>query len=80
MIDTTSREPLRVQTDPVAGPYFMVPESQIADVRRLLDRHGVRYWVDNDVFSVDNGPYIAVVNLGFYGDAEQVQRILDEEG
>jgi len=78
MTDATTHQRLRISTDGTAGPYIMVPVSQIDDVKRLLDDHQIRYWVEENVISVDGGPYISVVNLGREGNAAAVQAILDK--
>jgi hypothetical protein len=77
MIDAISRNPLYVSTDGTAGPYIMVPVSQLVDVRQLLDIHKIRYSVEEDAISLDGEPEIAVVNLGRGGDVSTVQAILD---
>jgi hypothetical protein len=77
MIDAISRNPLYVSTDGTAGPYIMVPVSQLVDVRQLLDTHKIRYSVEEDAISLDGEPEIAVVNLGRGGDVPTVQAILD---
>ena len=45
MIDAMTRKRLHVSTDGGAGPYIMVPFSQLADVRQVLNNHGIRYAV-----------------------------------
>jgi hypothetical protein len=77
MIDVTTRRPLHVSTDGTAGPYIMVPVSQLDQVRRLLDGHEVRYSVDEDAISLDGKPEIVVIDLGLGSDAVMVQAILD---
>jgi len=77
MIDAMTKEPLHVSTDGTAGPYIMVPVTQLDDLRDLLDKHRVRYWVEEEVISLDGSPEIAVVDLGHGADAASVQAILD---
>jgi hypothetical protein len=77
MKDATTKQPLYVSTDGTAGPYIMLPDTQLDELCRILDRHGVRYSVDEDVISLDGEPEVATVNLGRGGDAEGVQKILD---
>lgn len=77
MIDLTTKEPLRVSTDGTAGPYIMVPLSQLDELVRLLAGHGIAHWVEEDVISLDGEPEVAVVNLGRGGDSGAVQTILD---
>ena len=78
MTDLTTQKPLQVSTDGAAGPYIMVPLSQLGDVRWILDSNNIRYWVDEEAISVDNNPFIATINLGRAGDAGTVQAILDK--
>ena len=77
MIDAMTRKPLYVSTDGTAGPYIMVPVSQLADLRELLDKHRIRYSVEEDAISLDGAPEIAVVDLGRGADVAAVQVILD---
>jgi hypothetical protein len=77
MTDTTTENPMRVSTDGTAGPYIMVPFSQLDEVRQLLDSHHVAYAVEEDVISLNRAPEVAVIDLGRDGDAAAVQAILD---
>ncbi len=81
MIDEmTQNDRLRVSTAVGAGPYLMVTVTQLDAVRAVLDRHKVRYWVDPDAISLDNEPAVTVINFDRFGDAAQIQSILDEAG
>ena len=80
MINEVKRDRLRVSTDAVAGPFLMVPVAQLARVQELLDRNQIRYWTDSDAISLDHKPAITVVNFGRSGNAERIQRLLDEAG
>ncbi len=77
MTDAATQKPLRVSTDGTAGPYIMLPVSQLDEVRRLLDSRRIRYWVEENAISLDGGPEMTVINLGRGGDAAAVQAILD---
>ncbi len=77
MIDRTTGLPLRVSTDGTTGPYIRLPFDQLDDFKRVLDSHGIRYWVEENVVSLSGGPFIAVANLGRGADATAVQAILD---
>lgn len=77
MKDSSTKKPIRVSTDGDAGPYVMVPVSQLAEVRALLDKHHVRYWVDEDAISLDGEPEVTVINLSRGTNPVAVQRILD---
>jgi hypothetical protein len=78
MIDTTTKNPIRVLDGGLAGPYLMVPVDQLDRIRALLDQHGIRYWVESEAISINNGPATVIVNFGFTGDAARLQRIFDE--
>jgi hypothetical protein len=79
MIDAMTRKRLQVSTDGGAGPYIMVPVSQLTDVRQVLDNHGIRYAVEEDVISLDGAPEVAVIDLGRAANAEAIQAILDNQ-
>lgn len=77
MTDTMTKKNIRVLTDGTAGPYIMVPVSQLERLRRLLDSHGIHYWVEEHAISINGAPETTIVNLGREGDAAAVQAILD---
>jgi hypothetical protein len=75
-----TRDILSVSTDGDAGPYLMVPMTQLDAILAVLDRHQVRYWVDADAISLDNEPALTVIHFGRSDDAARIQAILDEAG
>jgi hypothetical protein len=77
MTDSSTQDRLRVSTDSTAGPYLMVPFSQLNDVEQLLTRHDTHYWVEENVISLNGAPEIATINFGRGADARAVQKILD---
>jgi hypothetical protein len=77
MNDTTTHNRLSVSTDGGAGPYIMVPVTQLERVKALLDANKDSYWVDEEVISVDGKPEVAVINLGRRSDPERIQHLLD---
>ena len=77
MTNAATKKPLRVSTDGKAGPYIMVPVSQLDEVRRLLDSRRIGYWVEENAVSLDGAPEVTVMNLGRGGDAAAVQALLD---
>ncbi len=80
MIDEMTRGRLHVSTDGVAGPYLMVPVTQLAKIRELLDHYHIRYWPDAVAISLDGKPAVTVINFGRAGDAAKIQQLLDEAG
>jgi len=77
MIDTKNKRPLQVSKDGTAGPYIMVPVSQLDDLCGLLDKHSIRYSVEEDAISLDGAPEIAVIDLGHRANVSAIQDILD---
>ena len=77
MTDATTRQPLQVSTDGTAGPYIMVPVSQLDEVKRLLDAKRMGYWVGENAISFNGTPEVAVINLGREANASAVQTLLD---
>lgn len=77
MIDVVTKKPLYVSTDGTAGPYIMVPLDQLDEVRQLLDQRCIHYSVDEDAISLNDEPYVTVIDLGRGTDAVAVQTILD---
>ena len=55
----------------------MVPVSQLPDLLDLLDKHRIRYSVEEDAISLNGAPEIAVVDLGHGADVAAIQPILD---
>jgi hypothetical protein len=80
MIDAETQKPLRIRTYEDAPSLLTVPVDQLDRVRERLNRHSIRYWVDKQVISIDNGPYVAFVNFDRREDPARIQAILDEAG
>ena len=80
MIDEMNKDGLRVSTDGIAGPFLMVPVTQLDAVLAVLNRHKFRYWFDAEAISLDNEPATTVINCGRSGEAVRIQAILDEAG
>ena len=80
MTDVTTQAPLRIAADVIAGPYLMLPLSQVKQVCELLDAHSIHYWVDSFAISLGNKPATTVINFGRSGDKVRLQVILDEVG
>ena len=69
--------PLRVVTDAAVNPYIRLPFSQLDELKRELDSHGIRYRVRENIVSLEGGPYMAVLYLDRGTNAQTVQAILD---
>lgn len=77
MIDPRNGKPVRVLGDETVGPYLMVAESILQRVRKILQQNDIPHWVDNTLVSVDDQPFVAVINLGYKCDPASVQKLLD---
>lgn len=78
MTDTRSRGSIRVLDGGKGGPYLRVALDQLDEVRKVLDEHGIFYWVDSVAVSLNGKPAVIAINLGLNNDAERVQTILDK--
>jgi hypothetical protein len=76
MTDVTTHKPLYVEIES-AGPLLTVPVCQLDQIRQLLDRHGIRYEVDEYAISLDGGPEETEIRFGRRGDPHAIQTILD---
>ncbi len=47
MTDKNTVSRLQVKSDVVAGPFLMLPLSELPRVRARLDHHAIWYWVDS---------------------------------
>ncbi len=77
MIDAVTKKPLVVSTIGTAGPSIRVSLDEVEKVTRLLETHGIRHSVRNNSISMDGGPFMTVVKLGYDGNAVLVQSLLD---
>lgn len=77
MTDTTTKQPLRVRNEGTAGPYIILPFSQLEETKQLLDSRDVFYWVGENAISIDGAPEMVFINFGREGDPLSVQSILD---
>ena len=77
MIDVVSHKPMTVEVTETETSSIRLPESQLMEVQRLLDLHGMRYWVDDQKISMDGGPFIAYIHFHRGTDAKAVQAVLD---
>ena len=77
MIDSMTSKPLCVIAVGTAGPYMIVPVSQLDAICELFDQQGINYWVDEEFISLGGEPETAFVNFGRAGNATAIQAILD---
>ncbi len=80
MTDTRNGNRLQVLDGGAGGLYIELTVDQLDEVRKLLDRDEIPYWVNSIAISIDGKPAVTVINLGLNNDAAQVQAILDEAG
>jgi hypothetical protein len=77
MIDVTTGKPLLVGGRDTIRPYIDVAVSQLDEVQRLLQEHGIHHWADEQAISFNGSPYMTVINFDRGADAEAIQAILD---
>lgn len=78
MMDKTTNQPLRLVVAPNNGGAFLrLPYLQVEELRQVLDAQGIRYWVEEMVYSYNGGPQIAIVQFGKNNNPETIQAILD---
>ncbi|MCE9533030.1 MAG: hypothetical protein K8T89_18180 [Planctomycetes bacterium] len=77
MTNVMTKNPLRVSNDNKTWPYLSLPVSQLDDVRRLLDRDGIRYTVSPNFLSFDDEPPVTIIRFGRDSDGVAIQAILD---
>ena len=77
MENLVSKQPICVWNEGIAGPYIMLPEAQLGQLRGILEQHGVPYWVDELTISLNEEPPEALVNFGRDADPKAIQKILD---
>ncbi len=78
MIDEMTKNRLRVKPHSVAGPYIMLPLSQVPMVSEILDRNSIHYWVDTFAISLDGKPPKTVINFRREENPDRLQALLDE--
>jgi hypothetical protein len=67
---------VRVSGNGDSGGYIVVPMAQLDDVKRILQRHKVRFWVDQYAISINGQPYTTVINLHRTASATHVRKLL----
>jgi hypothetical protein len=77
MQDMTTGDKIHVSTDGDATPYIMAPLTQLGSIEAVLQEHEIDYWVDDNAISLNDEPYIAVVNLSRNVAVDRVQALLD---
>jgi hypothetical protein len=78
MIDVTTNKPIKVVESGDAPGSIDVPVIQLDEIRRVLDSHGLRYWVSEHYGSINGGPQRTLIVLYHATDAKAVQSALDQ--
>ena len=77
MIDITTNKPFRIQVGRESHAGMPVALSQLDDVKRVLDQHGVNYWVLEGSVSFRGGPATTHIVYSRNNDHQAVQALLD---
>ncbi len=77
MLDNATEQPLHVSSEYLPHPRIEVADSQLEELKQLLNRHGIPYWVDEHSISFNDGPFTTIVHFYRGTDVKVVQKILD---
>lgn len=77
MTNTLNGTRLQVSDGGDGWLYIRVAADQVDEVRKVLDRQGIRHWADTFAVSIDGKPAVTVISLGKNNDAARVQTVLD---
>ena len=77
MIDMVTRKRIEVESDEGGGGYFDVPLDQLEPVVALLEANTIPHWPSEEALSMDDGPFMIIVELPRRVDPVVVQRLLD---
>lgn len=78
MIDTSTKQPVKLRRGTGPGGFFRIPTSQLEEVQSLFDRQGIRYWLSDRIFSFNGGPEMTTVYISQNANADEVQALLDQ--
>jgi hypothetical protein len=77
MIDVLTNKPMRVIAAKDDASYFDLAVSQVEAVRKVLDEHGIQYWVSESRFSLNNGPWKTTIQISARSGPVVAQAALD---
>jgi hypothetical protein len=77
MIDVTTNKPLLVTDAGQGASYIRLAMSQLDEVRQLLDKHGIQYWLSEHIISFDGGPAKTNIHISRRSGPAATQAALD---
>jgi len=77
MIDSSTHQTVKVQTEGNAGPYIAVDLQDLERVQALLRQHQQSFATDREAISVSGEPATAIINLGRSANVQVIQQLLD---
>jgi hypothetical protein len=77
MIDITTNKPLRVIDGGEGASYIRLAVSQLDEVRQLLGKHGIQYWLSEDILSINGGPEKTNIHISRRSGPAAAQAVLD---
>jgi hypothetical protein len=77
MASTNTNSQAQVTAYPTGWPYIMAPVDELTSIRKVLDEHRVRYWMDEMSISVNGQPFVSVINFPRHANAEEIQALLN---
>ena len=76
MNEVPTTRPMMV-LDSTAGPYINLFVSQVGEIRRHLDSHGIQYEVHTHSLAFEGEPATTYIFFGRGADRQAIQAILD---
>ena len=77
MTEQTTREPIRLNIGERGYSSIHLLVSRLDEVKNLLTKNGVNYWVSDNYYSWNGGPEYAHIYLSIKSNLEQVRALLD---
>jgi hypothetical protein len=78
VLNSVTKEPLKVLiASEEVSSVIDFPYEQLEDVKSVLDRHGIRYWWNEKVISVNNEPGWTRIYISRNSDPKLAQAALD---
>ena len=77
MKDVVIGKPLEVAYVENSRPHIMLPVLQLEEVKALLEKHNLDYYVDDFSIAISGKPAYIVVSLDWDADPVHAQHILD---
>jgi hypothetical protein len=75
--DTNAR--ILVTDHGTGWPYIQARVDEVPEIRKVLDEHRVRYWMNEMSISINGRPYTTVIQFPRDANAREIQALLDAQ-